>query len=32
VTSQAAIALPEMIEIAGVRLEVKAWQGKAEDA
>lgn len=28
--SQAAVAVPEMIEIAGVRLEVKAWHGTAE--
>jgi pimeloyl-ACP methyl ester carboxylesterase len=32
VSSRAAIAVPETIEIAGVRLEVKAWEGGAEDS
>jgi pimeloyl-ACP methyl ester carboxylesterase len=32
VSSQAAIAVPERVEIAGVRLEVKAWEGTGEDA
>ena len=31
-SSQAAIAAAEMIEIAGVRLEVKAWEGTAKHA